>query len=268
MTTHYDRLHVGRRRPKLYTIAATLLLFVSVLATSATGETATSPVDFTYKNTVHYEMDPYRVLFGRDPLGRARARLFEGYLSSSVEGMTRGSRAPVAWQALSIEEKTTFLSITAALHSLAAESGEDLLDWVVSLREIHGEYSVLNPGRYPDGKAFRLYVVLSKTALEHIQAGSSGTFYNTCSGTSFSYRRPTGWAHEDFCAPGRFDKHRKTNNHPNIQFNVSWDTGCADIDIDYRRGLTHFTRDNSNVLASGHTLKFLEEYCDPGFRVK
>ena len=144
-----------------------------------------------------------------------------------------------------------------------------MLDWVVSLQEIHGERSPPNNNRYPNNKAFRLYVKLNEAALEHIHEGDTfyRDFYNTCTEEYFPYDG-SGSRHPDFCAPKRFDLQRKTDNYPNIQFNVSLNTGCADIDIDYRKGLAHMLRDNSNVLASGHTLRFLQEYCDPGFRVK
>jgi len=239
-----------------------------VLASCASGQTPADPEVFVYRN-VQYEMDAYSVTFGGDAIGTARRGMFDAYLANTTEGRARAAGAKdaeEAWKSLSWEEKTTFLANTAALHRLATEAGVSLLDWVLSLEQIHGETSLLEGRRYSNNEAFRLYVRLSPSAIVHLENGS-GTFRNACTADTLPYDG-LGSTHPDFCGTGSFDFERKTDNHPNLQFNVSRDTGCADVDIDYRPGLLHITRDNSNVLASRQILKFEQEYCDPGFRLK
>jgi hypothetical protein len=230
---------------------------------------STEKIVFDYKGD-RYEMDSFRELFEGTPLAEGRQALFDLYLSESDEGSARaaGGKSPSeVWGALSWEEKTTFLAITAALHKLATEAGDGLLDWAESVKEIHGEVSFTNGQRYKNNGAFRLYVELSEQAVNHIDAGN-GSFANACTAASLTYDG-LGSRHPDFCrTSGDFDGERKTANHPNLQFNYSRGSRCADIDIDYRTGLLHGTRDNSNVLASKQIQKFAEQYCDAGFRLK
>ncbi len=249
--------------------------FWMVAACSARGGNGSSggaeggKVVFEYKG-VGYEMDSYQELFSGDPLAEGRRSLFEDYLSSAPEGRFRssgGKSASEVWEALTWEEKTTFLAITGALHKLATEAGEGLLGWAESLQEIHGEVSVTGGKEYKNDEAFRLFVKLTQEAVAHIDAGN-GSFSNACTAVSVTYDG-LGSSHGDFCAPGEdFEGERKTANHPNLQFNYSRGSRCADIDIDYRKGLGHLSRDNSNVLASKQIRKFEEQYCDAGFRLK
>ncbi len=86
--------------------------------------------------------------------------------------------------------------------------------------------------------------------------------------------RPLPWngagsRHPDFCRPGSsFELERKTDNLPNVQFNLTPGTRCADIDLDYERGLAHLGRGNSDVLAEDHSVKFQSVYCEFGVRRK
>lgn len=54
------------------------------------------------------------------------------------------------------EEKTTFLAITGALHKLATDTDDGLLDWAEFLEEIHVEVSITDGRRYKNNEAFRL----------------------------------------------------------------------------------------------------------------
>lgn len=236
-----------------------------VLAAFASGQPA-GVVDFDYEGE-RYEMDVYSTLFGDSSLGEARRDLFARYLTDAAEGRRRGRDPESVWDdRLTWTEKATFLAITAALHRLKTDSGDRVLDWVVSIEEVHGDLSILDSNRsYPNNQAFRLYVILDEAAVRHIDTGR-GEFINTCRAEPVAYDG-LGSRHPDFCTIDRFDLQRKTGNHPNVQFNVSRNR-CADIDIDYRRGLRHLGRDNSNVLASGNLQTFVDEYCDPGFRLR
>ena len=233
---------------------------VLVLAAAASGQPATV-VDFDYRGEL-YEMDMYSTLFSDSALGEARRDLFARYVTDAADGRRRGQNPESVWEdGLTWTEKATFLAITAALHRLKTDDGDRLLDWVVSIEEIHGDAPI-----FDNNQAFRLYVRLDDAAVRHIDAGR-GEFVNTCKTEPVAYDG-FGSRHPDFCTNDLFDLQRKTDNRPNVQFNLSRDTRCADIDIDYRRGILHLTRDNSNVLASGHLRRFVAEYCDPGFRLR
>jgi hypothetical protein len=217
-----------------------------------------------------FVLDSYKDLFGNGPAGQSRRMLFENYLQQSDEGRLRAARSSTqkseaVWRTLTAEEKTTFLAIIAALESLQAESGINLLEWVESLEEIHGENKFSDGRRFDNNEAFRIYTKLKSAAVAHIAQGA-GQFKNTCTKHSFGYDG-LGSRHPDFCRPeDKFEHQRSTDNHPHLHFNFTGRSGCVDIDIDYDRGLLHLTRDNSNVLADEHLRTFKKQYCDPGFR--
>ena len=224
---------------------------------------------FTYRGQT-FSIDPYKQLFGEAGPGPIRKALFESYLQHSPEGKLRvsgaGSGEPEAvWQMLTVEEKTTFLAITAALADLEDETRVNLLEWLQSLESIHGENNFMDGSRFENNTAFRLFVRVGSAALAHLIAGR-GQFRNLCRSRSFGYDA-LGSRHPDFCRlPALFASQRKTDNFPNLHFNFTPGSPCVDIDIDYRVGLAHLTRDNSNVLADNQILLFEAEYCDPGFR--
>jgi hypothetical protein len=215
------------------------------------------------------EFDSFKELFGRKGVGAQRRVLFEKYLQKSGEGRRRAEKCrstkpEAVWRTLTIEEKSTFLAITAALGNLRAENGS-VLDWIESIEEIHGETRLANGKRFMNNEAFRIYVVLQPAGLGHIVLGR-GRFENLCTKRSFGYDG-LGSRHPDTCRPEeKFDNQRATENHPRIHFNFTPSSRCVDIDIDYEKGLLHLTRDNSNVLAGDHLKTFEKEYCDPGMR--
>ena len=217
-----------------------------------------------------YVLDSYKDLFENNPVGQSRRMLFEKYLQQSDEGELRagrsgGRKAEAVWRTLTLEEKTAFLAITAALGSLQAESGINLLEWVESLEEIHGENKFSDGRRFDNNEAFRIYTKLKPAAVAHIAQGK-GQFNNICTKRFFGYDG-LGSRHPDFCRPeDKFEHQRSTDNHPHLHFNFTESSGCVDIDIDYEKGLLHLTRDNSNVLADEHWRTFKKQYCDPGFR--
>lgn len=247
-----------------------ILSLLAWLLLSQGGVTETRASEkFKYKGR-KYVLESYKDLFGNNPVGQSRRLLFERYLQQSDEGKLRAARcstrkAEVVWRTLTPEEKTTFLAITAALGSLQAESGINLLEWVTSLEEIHGENMFSDGRRFDNNEAFRIYTKLQAAAVAHIAQGK-GQFKNICSKRSFGYDG-LGTRHPDFCRPQhKFEHQRSTDNYPHLHFNFTESSGCVDIDIDYERGLLHLTRDNSNVLADEHLRTFKKQYCDPGFR--
>jgi hypothetical protein len=90
-------------------------------------------------------MDDYQALFFGSPQTSDRLRLFENYLKNSVEGRARASAGTQTattqqmWDALTVEEQTTFLAVTAALGVVHDQSGSSLLEWIDSLEEINGD---------------------------------------------------------------------------------------------------------------------------------
>jgi hypothetical protein len=238
---------------------------------SSSTQTLADRTEFEYGEE-EYVLDRYPDLFAGSQLGNSRRALFEEYLANSVEGRERSQRAGTSegekvWATLTVEEATTFLAVTAAMANLEVENGVNLMQWIDSLEEIHGENALLSGERYKNDQAFRILVKLTPDAISHIEDGK-GHFNNLCKSEQVGYDG-LGSTHPDYCRPDeRFDKERKTDNHPNLQFNFSVGPRCADIDIDYRRGFTHLTLDNSNVLASKQVLDFEKEYCDPGFQLK
>jgi hypothetical protein len=243
--------------------SAWLLLYQAALTDAQGSE------KFKYRGQ-KYVLDSYKDLFGNNPEGQSRRMLFEKYLLQSDEGKRRAIKSSsrkgeAVWRTLTPEEKTTFLAITAALESLQAESGINLLEWVESLEEIHGENNFSDQRRFDNNEAFRIYTRLKPAAVAHITQGT-GQFKNICTKRSFGYDG-LGSRHPDFCRPDhKFEHQRSTDNHPHLHFNFTESSGCVDIDIDYERGLLHLTRDNSNVLADEHWRTFKKQYCDPGFR--
>ncbi len=223
---------------------------------------------FKYRNR-KVEFGSFKDLFGQKGLGPLRRILFERYLQASEEGRRRvekchSVKAEAVWRTLAVEERSTFLAITAALGNLQVENGS-LLEWIESLEEIHGETRFPGGERFMNNQAFRIYVKLQPAALAHL-VQRKGTFRNLCAKRSFGYDG-LGSHHPDICRPEeRFESQRSTDNYPHLHFNFTPSTRCVDIDIDYDKGLLHLTRDNSNILADDHLRTFEKEYCDPGFR--
>ena len=226
---------------------------------------------FRYRGDT-YVMDDYAKLFGKNQLGETRRVLFESYLANSTEGKARrrvssSGTAREVWTTLTREEQATFLSITAALATLTTNGGSNVLHWIASLNEIHGEQAFLDDREFKNNEAFRLYATLAPESVNHLEAAKE-SFVSSCFEADLGYDG-SGSKHPDFCRiTGDFDAERKTDNHPNLQFNYSPESRCTDIDIDYRRGFQHLARDNSNILANKQVLKFNKQYCDPGFRLK
>jgi hypothetical protein len=223
---------------------------------------------FKYRNR-KVEFDSFKDLFGQNGVGLLRRVLFEKYLQASPEGRQRAeqcgsTQAEAVWRTVAIEEKSTFLAITAALGSLRVENGS-LLEWIESLEEIHGETRFLGGERFMNNEAFRIYVKLQPEGMVHLLQ-ASGELRNLCTKRSFGYNG-LGSRHPDLCQPDeRYENQRSTDNYPHLHFNFTQSTRCVDIDIDYGRGLLHLTRDNSNVLAGDHLRAFEKEYCEPGFQ--
>ena len=266
-------------QPTHLRIGATLmlLLFVGPLLQVPRGQEG---LEFVYRGD-RYVMDPFPVLFGQSPLGKTRKALFDDYLKNSAEGQARVKAAKSTdpekvWAALHIEEQTTFLAVTAATSALTTEQGTNVLSWLTKLDQIHGSIKPFTGGEYDNNQAYRLYVRLNDSGKAHVLAGS-GSFTNACAKRSFDYGG-AGSVHPDFCRlPQKFDDENKTDNAPNLQFNVTNATGCADVDLDYDGDhlINHFKKDNSNVLAHNdngaspqhaHLQAFSKQYCDPGFR--
>lgn len=224
-------------------------------------------------------MSPYSVLFDASPLGRARERLFAGYLKASPEGLARVKQAgssdpPTVWARLNAEERATFLAVTAAASRLVKQDAGTILSWFEHLDQIHGS---VNPGGgiYPNNQAFRLYVHLSKDGIAYVKSG--GEFSNTCTNKGVK-SGGLGSKHPDFCnVPNKFQRQKPTKNSPRLQINVTDASGCADVDLDYDYDNDqHLTKDNSNLLASHpkadptdyppHPKAFTDQYCDLGIR--
>src|SRR5206468_2662787 len=157
--------------------SAWLLLYQAALTDAQASE------KFKYRGQ-KYVLDSYKALFENNPLGQSRRMLFEKYLQQSDEGKLRAARsgarkAEAVWRTLTLEEKTTFLAITAALESLQAESGINLLEWVESLEEVHGENKFSDGRRFDNNEAFRIYTKFQPAAVAHVAQGA-GQFKNLC----------------------------------------------------------------------------------------
>jgi hypothetical protein len=258
-------------------------LTVVVVALSLQTSYGQSDELFEYRG-VKYLMSPFATLFDSSTtLGQVRLRLFVEYLKSSPEGLERVKKAmsddpAMVWATgLDAEEKTTFLAVTAAASRLMSAKSGTMLSWFEKLDEIHGSVKP-GGGVYADNKAFRLYLRLSKDGIAYVDKG--GTLKNTCTNKDLK----TGsrqLTHPDYCEKGRFDKQRPTRNSPRVQINVTPKTACADVDLDYDlENRFHFTKDNSNVLATHSNLRpdedprdfpphldlFEGQYCQIGFR--
>lgn len=241
------------------------------------GAKAAQGVPFTYKGK-NYVMDPFTTLFSSATrVGKVRLQLLSDYLKLSAEGMKRvtqaGSSNPeTVWDLMSIEERTTFLSITAALGALEASKGVDLLTWVTALEEIHGLGPPGSTAEYENEKAYRFYARMTPEGIQHV-LDANGQFSNLCDKSTLTYGN-IGSRHQDFCLlPNKFQDEGKTSNSPNLQFNVTAKNQCADIDLDFDTGILHGTKDNSNILGhqgvifhGSHLQSFNVDYCDPGFR--
>jgi hypothetical protein len=245
------------------------LLYVLVTGTPVNGQRCAE--EAKYRRHV-FVFDCYQELFGPTHLGKFRQRVWEDYLRSSPEGQRRAAQAreprpEVVWSRLTVEEKSTFLAITAALAGVTERDGPPLAEWMIRLDAVHGETDALSGRRFDNDEAFRLYFRVTERALSHLMSGR-GLFQNVCRSSSLGYNG-LGSTHPDYCRQRRrFDNERKTDNFPNLQFNYTPGSPCVDVDVDYDRGIPHLRRDNSNVLARGHAAEFTREYCDPGFRMK
>ncbi|PYV86385.1 MAG: hypothetical protein DMG05_19835 [Acidobacteria bacterium] len=247
-----------------------IIILLAWLVLNQAGVTYTQASEKLKYKGRKYVLESYKDLFGNRPVGQSRRMLFEKYLQQSDEGKLRAARcstrkAEAVWHTLTPEEKTTFLAITAALGSIENEAGINLLEWVESLEEVHGENKFSDGRRFDNNEAFRIYTKLQPAAVSHIAQGK-GQFRSICTKRSFGYDG-LGTRHPDFCRPQhKFEHQRSVDNFPHLHFNFTESSGCVDIDIDYERGLLHLTRDNSNVLADEHWRTFNKQYCDPGFR--
>jgi hypothetical protein len=255
---------------------ATACVMIGLCLQTPAGQTDES---FTYRGET-FLMSPFSVLFDSSTLGQARTRLFVEYLKSSPEGLARvkhaGSSDPATvWARLDAEEKTTFLSVTAAASRLESAQSGTILSWFERLDQIHGSVKP-GGGDYKNNEAFRLYVHLAKPGIAYVKDG--GDFTNMCT-KKVVKDGGFGSKHPDFCSnpPKKFQRQRPTRNSPRLQINVTDASGCADIDLDYDfDNAEHFTKDNSSVLGSHpnedprilppHTKVFVDEYCDLGFR--
>ena len=252
-----------------------ILIIVSSLLFGCTWEEPVSvPLsdgeEFQYRKKT-YVMDGYTKLFDGHQLGKVRQALFEDYLKYSKEGQARrraciSGDAKEVWSTLTREEQTTFLAITGALATLKTDDGSNILHWIAALKEIHGERAFLGDKKFKNNEAFRLYATLTPKAIQHLEDAKKD-FASSCIKKRIDYDG-AGSRHPDYCESKKFDAERKTDNCPNLQFNYSCNSRCADIDIDYRRGFLHLFRNNSNILAGKQVLKFNKQYCDPGFRLK
>jgi hypothetical protein len=260
-------------RSRLTHVLVGALTLAALLTQPFPARSTTADITFTYRGDT-YVMDAFSTLFANTTLGNARRTLFETYLTSTPEGKKRVTDAGTAdpekvWAKLHVEEQTTFLAVTAGAGMLTARDGTTMLSYITTLDEIHGGVA---PGGadYANNEAFRIYVRLSQSGVDRLQDDEE-RFSNGCTQKQFGYGG-TGSTHPDFCLlPKDFEFDVKTDNHPNIQFNLTPSTRCADVDLDYDTGFQHFTKDNSNVLAdpalaSAHVPKFIKQYCDPGFR--
>jgi len=256
--------HWGFRSPRLLPLC---------IALAWTGTAVGQPCaeEVPYRNTV-FLLDCHGRLFGPNDLGPFRQRIFERYLQEAPEGKLRVTRAQSAdparvWGHLTAEEKATFVAITGALGTLAESGGVKLNEWVIRLDAVHGEMDFGTGRTFGSNQAFRLYAQISDAARRHLLAGA-GTFQNVCTKLALAYDG-LGSRHPSYCQPPRrFEVERKTDLLPNLQFNFNRSNQCADIDIDYDRGVAHLGRDNSNVLHEQHVEEFHRAYCDPGLRRK
>lgn len=253
------------------------LVVIAWAMTDQPGAGAAQGEPFTYKGK-NYVMDPFTTLFSSATrVGTVRMQLFGAYLAATAEGMKRvtltGSADPSkVWGKMTVEDRTTFLSITTALGALEVSKGVDLLTWLTSLEEIHGLAPPDSTSEYDNDKAYRLYVRMTSAGVQHV-LDASGEFSNLCDKGTLDYGG-LGSRHTDFCLlPNKFEDEGKTSNSPNLQFNVTAKNRCADIDLDFDNGILHGTKDNSNILGhqgvpfhANHLQSFMVDYCDPGFR--
>ena len=261
----------GRLTDAARVMAVTLLLCAA--CSTAQNVPASLTERFVYDGRT-YELDGYAALFDASTsLGSARQRLFAAYLMTSPEGQARsqaaGSTDPaVVWSRLAVEEKSTFVAITAALSCVEVDGGSSrFLDWLASLDEIHGD-ARFGGGTLSNSEAFRLYARLTQAGLALLRQ-QAGTFRNTCNNEVYAYGG-LGSTHVDYCATSKlFDSDAKFDDSPGVQgiqfnFNDSR-SDCADIDIDYSV-FCHLTRGNSNVLdncgTGKHITRFVSEYGD------
>jgi hypothetical protein len=228
------------------------------------------PQTFSYQGQ-NFEMDSYPVLFDQSTsVGRERSRLFTDYLKSSTEGRARCTKAKTTvpdqvWLTLTRDEQATFLAVTQSLDVVQPQSGK--IRWIERIDEIHGDKSFASGSAYPSNKAFRLYAHMTADGANAIK--NSLPLQKTCPKPAPLAWNGAGSKHPDFCQNGpSFDMERKTDNMPNIQFNLTPGTQCADIDLDYETGFAHLGRGNSDVLADDHTPKFESMYCRFGVRRK
>jgi hypothetical protein len=222
---------------------------------------------FTYQGQT-FVMDDFAVLFDTSLLGRERTRLFTAYLSNSQEGKARvakagSSDAQIVWKSMTVDERATFLSVTKALDVLQPIKGP--LSWLDRIEEIHGDKSFATGREWDPNQAFRLWARMTPDGIAAVR--KQIPLRNACK------NQPASWNgdsvnHPDFCASGGFEFDRKTDKDPlpNVQFNITTASACADIDLDYERGLAHFSRSNSDVLAGDHSVKFRNKFCDFGVR--
>jgi hypothetical protein len=228
---------------------------------------AQAPPPFTYRGQT-FVMDDFAILFDMSPLGRERTRLFTGYLGNSTEGKARvakaGSPSPEAvWKTMTVDERATFLSITKALDVLQPTSGP--LKWLDRVEEIHGDRSFTTGREWDSDKAFRLWARMTTAGIDAVRR--EVPLRNMCRQSPETWNGDT-LNHPDFCGTGGFEFDRKTDKNPlpNVQFNITTKTACADIDLDYEGGLAHLGRSNSDVLDSDHSVKFRDKFCDFGVR--
>ena len=237
-------------------------------------EALDAPEQFVFDGRT-YELDSFGVLFNAgNGLGQRRNSLFVDYLNSSPEGQARrvgaNSNDPMTvWSKMAAEEKSAFVAITNALHCVEVDGGSNrMLDWVLSIIEIHGERK-FGGGHLANSEAFRLYGRLTPTALDLLR-NEAGTFRNTCNNETYGYVG-SGSTHGDFCTPPqkkqKFDSEAKFDDRSDfrgIQFNFNSDrSDCTDIDVDYSNAC-HLSRGNSNVLddcwGASHINRLTSEY--------
>ena len=254
-------------------IALTRILAVGLLLIVSAAPAAGQLVPFESRM---YELADYNTLFDSSVRGKMRRTLFEEYVQNSDEGSARrratgSDDAAVIWSNLAVDEKATFIAITAALHCIEIDGGARLSDWILRIDEIHGD-SRFGGARLPNNEAFRLLVRFTPPALDLLrnEADSEASqLHNVCINRRY-YFGGRGSTHPHFCdvASTKFDDSAKVNATGSgvrgIQFNYDLHcSDCGDIDIDYSRGC-HFTRGNSNVLddcfGRNHINWFTREY--------
>lgn len=246
--------------------------FATVTAPPAGSRPTEQAQEFVYRDQT-WRMDSHADLFNGNDFRARRRAIFENYVANSAEGQRRAKEAgsTVAadvWHTLTPEEQTTFLAITSGLATIEHPANKNtLLDWIDLLEEIRGLR------QEPDGSVqgshvYRLYAKLTKAAATLI-AGGRADFVNTVTKKRLDFGG-LGSTHDDYCASGKFELQRPTQNHPHLQFNLTSTSCCADIDIDYIRPPlpAHFRPDNSNVLIAAHLNTFAKQYIRPGFGLK